>query len=286
MNYNKKTVKDIDVKGKKVLLRCDFNVPMADGVITDDTRITASLPTIQYILDQGAAIILCSHLGRPKGEYVPDQSLLPITKRLSALLERPIRMAFGDDVLGDGAKAMAAALKPGQLMMLENLRFDIREEENDPGFAQELASLADIFVFDAFGVCHRAHASTAGVADYLPAYCGFLIERELKALGGAVENPVRPLVAVLGGAKVADKLAVIDHLLDKADTLLIGGGMSYTFAKARGGQICNSMLDEEKIDYVQTMMAHERFIIYISQSCEISQFLKRRNTLIFFKYLT
>ena len=252
MNYNKKSVTDIDLHGKKVLLRCDFNVPMATGVITDDTRITASLPTIRYILDQGAAIILCSHLGRPKGEYVADQSLLPIAKRVSALLERPVKMA--SDIVGESARALAASLRPGELMMLENVRFDKREEKNDPEFARELASLADVFVFDAFGACHRAHASTAGVANYLPAVCGFLIEAELKGIGGALETPNRPLVAVLGGAKVGDKIGVIDHLIEKADTLIIGGGMSYTFMKAMGGSIGTSLLDAEHIDYAKGVM--------------------------------
>ena len=253
MNYNKKSVADIDLKGKKVLLRCDFNVPMATGVITDDTRITASLPTIRYILEQGAAIILCSHLGRPKGEYVPDQSLMPIAKRVSVLLGKKVKMA--SDIVGPSAQKMAAELQPGELMMLENVRFDKREEKNDPEFAKELASLADIFVFDAFGACHRAHASTAGVAAYLPAVCGFLIEAELKGIGGALENPKRPLVAVLGGAKVADKIGVIDNLIKKADTLIIGGGMAYTFMKAQGGNIGKSLLDEGNIEYAKDAMA-------------------------------
>ena len=253
MNYNKKSVTDIDLKGKKVLLRCDFNVPMATGVITDDTRITASLPTIRYILEQGAAIILCSHLGRPKGEYVPDQSLMPIAKRVSVLLGKKVKMAT--DIVGPSAQKMAAELQPGELMMLENVRFDKREEKNDPEFAKELASLADVFVFDAFGACHRAHASTAGVAAYLPAVCGFLIEAELKGIGGALENPKRPLVAVLGGAKVADKIGVIDNLIDKADTLIIGGGMAYTFMKAQGGNIGKSLLDEGNIEYAKDAMA-------------------------------
>ena len=253
MNYNKKSVADIDLKGKKVLLRCDFNVPMATGVITDDTRITASLPTIRYILEQGAAIILCSHLGRPKGEYVPDQSLMPIAKRVSVLLGKKVKMA--SDIVGPSAQKMAAELQPGELMMLENVRFDKREEKNDPEFAKELASLADIFVFDAFGACHRAHASTAGVAAYLPAVCGFLIEAELKGIGGALEAPKRPLVAVLGGAKVADKIGVIDNLIDKADTLIIGGGMAYTFMKAQGGNIGKSLLDEANIAYAKDAMA-------------------------------
>ena len=252
MNYVKKSVADAPLKGKKVLLRCDFNVPLKNGVIGDDTRIRAALETIRFILKEGGAVIACSHLGRPKGQVVPEMSLKSVAVRLGELLGLPVKMA--PDCVGAETEAMAKALQPGQVLLLENLRFHKEEEKNDPAFAKALASLADIYVSDAFGTVHRAHASTAGVADHLPAYCGFLIERELKALGGAVENPVRPLVAVLGGAKVADKLAVIDHLLDKADTLLIGGGMSYTFAKAKGGSIGNSLLDEEKIEYVQKMM--------------------------------
>ena len=252
MNYVKKSVADAPLKGKRVLLRCDFNVPLKNGVIGDDTRIRAALETVRFILKEGGAVIACSHLGRPKGQVVPEMSLKPVAVRLSELLGLPVQMA--PDCVGAETEALAKALQPGQVLLLENLRFHKEEEKNDPGFAKALASLADLYVSDAFGTVHRAHASTAGVADYLPAYCGFLIERELKALGGAVENPVRPLVAVLGGAKVADKLAVIDHLLDKADTLLIGGGMSYTFAKALGGQIGNSLLDEEKLEYVQRMM--------------------------------
>jgi phosphoglycerate kinase len=252
MNYVKKSVADAPLKGKKVLLRCDFNVPLKNGVIGDDTRIRAALETVRFILKEGGSVIACSHLGRPKGQVVPEMSLKPVAERLSELLGLPVDMA--PDCVGAVTEAMAKALQPGGVLLLENLRFHKEEEKNDPGFAKALASLADVYVSDAFGTVHRAHASTAGVADYLPAYCGFLIERELKALGGAVENPVRPLVAVLGGAKVADKLAVIDHLLDKADTLLIGGGMSYTFAKAKGGQIGNSLLDEEKLEYVQKMM--------------------------------
>ena len=252
MNYVKKSVADAPLKGKKVLLRCDFNVPLKNGVIGDDTRIRAALETIRFILQEGGSVIACSHLGRPKGQVVPEMSLKPVAVRLGELLELPVLMAH--DCVGAGTEALAKALQPGQVLLLENLRFHKEEEKNDPCFAKALASLADIYVSDAFGTVHRAHASTAGVADYLPAYCGFLIERELKALGGAVENPVRPLVAVLGGAKVADKLAVIDHLLDKADTLLIGGGMSYTFTKAKGGSIGNSLLDEEKLDYVKKMM--------------------------------
>ena len=264
MNYNKKSVVDIDLKGKKVLLRCDFNVPMATGVITDDTRITASLPTIKYILEQGAALILCSHLGRPKGEYVADQSLMPVAKRVSVLLGKKVKMAT--DIVGPSAQKLAAELQPGEIMMLENVRFDKREEKNDPEFAKELASLADVFVFDAFGACHRAHASTAGIAAYLPAVCGFLIEAELKGIGGALENPKRPLVAVLGGAKVADKIGVIDNLIKKADTLIIGGGMAYTFMKAQGGNIGTSLLDADNIEYAKEAMAratknHVKFLL-------------------------
>ncbi|MBR4703930.1 MAG: phosphoglycerate kinase [Oscillospiraceae bacterium] len=256
MNYVKKSVSAAPLRGKRVLLRCDFNVPLADGVIGDDTRIRAALETLRYILDNGGAAVACSHLGRPKGQTVPEMSLKPVAKRLSELLGIPVVMA--PDCVGPEVKAMADALRPGQVLLLENLRFHKEEEKNDPAFSRELASLADLYVSDAFGTVHRAHASTAGVADYLPAYCGFLIEKELKALGGAVEAPKRPLVAVLGGAKVADKLAVIDHLLDKADVLLIGGGMAYTFVKARGGSIGKSLLDEEKLDYVQKMMDKAR----------------------------
>ena len=252
MNYLKKSVSQAALGGKKVLLRCDFNVPLKNGVIGDDTRIRAALETTRFILEQGGAVIACSHLGRPKGQVVPEMSLKPVAARLSALLGLPVAMA--PDCVGPETKAMADALQPGGVLLLENLRFHKEEEKNDPAFARELASLADVYVSDAFGTVHRAHASTAGVADYLPAYCGFLIEKELKALGGAVENPVRPLVAVLGGAKIADKLGVIDHLLDKADALLIGGGMAYTFIKAKGGRIGNSLLDEEKLDYAEKML--------------------------------
>ena len=252
MNYQKKSVANAPLSGKKVLLRCDFNVPLKGGVITDDTRIKAALDTIRYILKEGGAVIACSHLGRPKGQVNPEMSLGPVAARLGELLGMEVRMA--PDCIGAETKAMADALKPGEVLLLENLRFHKEEEKNDPAFAKELASLADIYVSDAFGTVHRAHASTAGVADYLPAYCGFLIEAELKALGGATEAPVRPLIAILGGAKVADKLAVIDNLLDKADVLLIGGGMSYTFQKAKGGSIGKSLLDAEKLEYVQKMM--------------------------------
>lgn len=252
MNYQKKSVVSAQLSGKKALVRVDFNVPLKNGVISDDTRIRAALDTIRYILKEGGAVIACSHLGRPKGQVNPEMSLAPVAVRLGELLGLPVKMA--PDCIGGETKAMADALKPGEVLLLENLRFHKEEEKNDAAFAKELSSLADVYVSDAFGTVHRAHASTAGVADYLPSYCGFLIEAELKALGGATEDPVRPLVAVLGGAKVADKLAVIDNLLDKADVLLIGGGMSYTFQKAKGGSIGKSLLDGEKLDYVQKMM--------------------------------
>ncbi len=242
----------MDLKGKKVLLRCDFNVPMKDGRISDDTRITAALPTVRYILDNGGSAILCSHLGRPKGEVKPELSLAPVAVRLGELLGRSVKMA--PDCIGAETAAMAAALKPGEVLLLENLRFHAAEEKNDPAFASELASMADLYVSDAFGTVHRAHASTAGVAAFLPSCCGFLIEKELSAIGGALEAPARPMTAVLGGAKVADKLAVIDNLLDKADVLLIGGGMAFTFIKALGGEIGKSLLDGEKLAYVAAMM--------------------------------
>ena len=255
MQYNKKTVRDVDVSGKKVLLRCDFNVPLdkQTGEITDDKRIVASLPTIRYLLDQGAAIICCSHLGRPKGEWKPELSLAPVARRLSDLLGVPVKMA--KDVVGDDAKALAASLRPGQVMLLENLRYHKEEEKNDSAFAKELADLADVFVSDAFGTVHRAHASTAGVADYLPAVSGFLVARELELLGGALTAPKRPFVAILGGAKVSDKLGVIQNLLEKADALIIGGGMSYTFNKAQGGKIGKSLCEEDKLDYARRMLA-------------------------------
>ena len=255
MNYNKKTVKDIDVAGKKVLLRCDFNVPQdkATGAITDDKRIVAALPTIQYLLEQNAAVIACSHLGKPKGEWKDSLSLAPVAKRLSELLGREV--IFAKDIIGDDAKAKAAALQPGQIMLLENLRFDKREEKNDPEFAKELASMAELYVSDAFGTVHRAHASTAGVAAYLPAVSGFLIGKELDIMGKALDDPKRPFVAVLGGAKVSDKINVINNLLEKADVIIIGGGMAYTFKKAQGYTIGKSLLEEDKLDYAKEMMA-------------------------------
>ena len=255
MNYNKKTVKDIDVAGKKVLLRCDFNVPQdkATGAITDDKRIVAALPTIRYLLEQNAAVIACSHLGKPKGEWKESLSLAPVAQHLSQLLGREV--LFATDIIGPDAQAKAAALLPGQIMLLENLRFDKGEEKNDPAFAKALAGLAQVYVSDAFGTVHRAHASTAGVAAYLPAVSGFLIGKELDIMGKALENPQRPFVAVLGGAKVSDKINVINNLLEKADAIIIGGGMSYTFAKAQGHSIGKSLLEEDKLDYAREMIA-------------------------------
>ncbi|MCI6973035.1 MAG: phosphoglycerate kinase [Clostridiales bacterium] len=254
MNYNKKSVLDAAVSGKKVLLRCDFNVPQnkETGEITSDKRIKAALPTIKYLLDNGAAVIACSHLGKPKGEWKPKLSLAPVAEHLSKLLDRPV--IFANDIIGEDAKAKDAALKPGEIMLLQNLRYDIREEKNDPEFAKELASLADIYVSDAFGTVHRAHASTAGVAAYLPAYAGLLVLKELSVMGKALEEPARPFVAVLGGAKVSDKIGVINNLLSKADTIIIGGGMAYTFIKAMGYEIGKSLLEEDKLDYARSMI--------------------------------
>ena len=279
MNYNKKTVYDVDVKGKKVLLRCDFNVPQdkATGEITSDKRIVAALPTIKYLLENGAAVIACSHLGKPNAtfeSFVKKQTekgkdpatlteeawkkslkkltLAPVAKRLSELLG--MEVIFATDTVGEDAKAKAAALKPGQIMLLENLRFDKGETKNDPKFAKALADMAEIFVSDAFGTVHRAHASTAGVAAYLPAYSGLLVDKELSIMGKALDDPKRPFVAVLGGAKVSDKINVINNLLEKADTVIIGGGMAYTFAKAQGGQIGTSLLEEDWVDYANEMI--------------------------------
>lgn len=255
MNYNKKSIRDIEVSGKKILLRCDFNVPLdkATGAITDEGRITASLPTIKYLLDNGAAVIACSHLGRPKGEWNPKLSLKIVAQRLSELLGKPVKMAA--DVIGEDAKALAAALQPGEIMLLENLRYHKEEEKNDPAFAKSLAELGDIFVNDAFGAVHRAHASTEGVSHYLPAVSGFLVDKELEFIGGALNNPARPFVAILGGSKVSDKLDVIISLLGKVDTLIIGGGMAYTFAKAEGGSIGTSICEDDKLDYALEVLA-------------------------------
>jgi len=255
MNYNKKTVYDVDVKGKKVLLRCDFNVPQnkETGEITSDKRIVAAIPTIKYLLDNGAALICCSHLGKPKGEWKNKLTLAPVAKRLSELLGQEV--IFASDIIGEDATAKAAALQPGQVMLLENLRFDIREEKNGADFAKALADMADVFVSDAFGTVHRAHASTAGVAAYLPAYSGLLVDKELSIMGKALADPKRPFVAVLGGAKVSDKIAVINNLLEKADTIIIGGGMAYTFKKAQGFEIGKSLLEADRIDYAKEMIA-------------------------------
>ena len=254
MNYHKKTINDVDVSGKKVLLRCDFNVPQdkETGAITSDKRIVASLPTIRALLSRGAAVIACSHLGKPKGQRKESLSLAPVAARLSELLGQEV--IFAKDVTGEDAKAKAAALQPGQILLLENLRFDPREEKNDPTFAKELADMAEFYVSDAFGTVHRAHASTAGVAAYLPAVSGLLVAKELQIMGGALENPKRPFVAVLGGAKVSDKIGVINNLLDKADTIIIGGGMAYTFAKAQGGEIGKSLCESDKLDYALDMI--------------------------------
>ena len=254
----KKTVKDVDVRSKRVLVRVDYNVPLdANGNVSDDKRITASLPTINYLLEQGARIILCSHLGRPKGEVKKEFSLAPVAKRLKELLPN-VNIYFASDCIGEEAQQKAAALKDGEILLLENLRFHKEEEKNDPEFAKKLASLAEIYVSDAFGTVHRAHASTAGVAAYLPAVAGFLIGKELSIMGGALENPERPFVAILGGAKVADKIGVITNLLNKCDTLLIGGGMAYTFFKAMGYEIGDSLLDAESIDLAKQLMENAK----------------------------
>ena len=253
MNYNKKSIEDIDVAGKRVLCRCDFNVPTKNGKITSDKRIVAAMPTIEYLVNHGAKVILCSHMGKPKGEWKPELSLKVVADRISELLGKPVIMAA--DVAGEDAKAKAAALKDGDVMMLENTRFEKGETKNDPELSKALASMADIFVNDAFGTAHRAHSSTAGVADYLPAVCGFLVNKEVSIMGKALANPERPFVAILGGAKVSDKLNVINNLLEKVDTLIIGGGMAYTFLAAKGYSVGTSLLDNEKIDYCKEMMA-------------------------------
>ncbi|MDR0883403.1 MAG: phosphoglycerate kinase [Oscillospiraceae bacterium] len=249
---NKKSVTDMLVRDKRVLVRCDFNVPLKDGVITSDKRIVASLPTIQYLLDQGAKVILASHLGRPKGQFLPEFSLAPVAKRLSELLGRPVKMA--KDVVGESALSLSESLRSGEVLLLENVRFHAEETKNDPDFSKKLAALADIFVNDAFGSAHRAHSSTTGVADYLPAVCGFLIQKEIDFMGGALANPKRPLVAILGGAKVSDKIGVIDNLLDIVDVLIVGGGMSYTFQKAQGHRIGTSLCEEDKFDLALAML--------------------------------
>ena len=253
MNYNKKSIEDINVAGKRVLCRCDFNVPTKEGKITSDKRIVAALPTIKYLIDKGAKVILCSHMGKVKVEWDPKLSLKVVAARLSELLGQEVIMA--SDVAGEDAKAKAAALQNGQVMLLENTRYMKGETKNDPELSKALADMADIFVNDAFGTAHRAHASTAGVADYLPAVSGYLVQKEVSIMGKALANPERPFVAILGGAKVADKLNVINNLLEKVDTLIIGGGMAYTFAAAQGYNVGKSLLDESKIDYCKDMMA-------------------------------
>ena len=253
MNYNKKSIEDIEVAGKRVLCRCDFNVPTKGGVITSDKRIVAALPTIQYLIDKGAKVILCSHMGKPKGEWKPELSLKVVAARISELLGKEVIMA--EDVAGEDAKAKAAALNNGDVMLLENTRYIKGETKNDPELSKALADLADIFVNDAFGTAHRAHSSTAGVADYLPAVSGYLVQKEVSIMGKALANPERPFVAILGGAKVSDKLNVINNLLEKVDTLIIGGGMAYTFLAAKGYGVGTSLLDAEKIDYCKEMMA-------------------------------
>lgn len=251
--YNKKSVEDIQVSGKKVLVRCDFNVPLEDGVITDDNRIRGALPTIKYLAEHGARVILCSHMGRPKGEVNMKYSLAPVASRLSELLGKEVVLA--SDVVGEDAKAKADALSDGDIMLLENVRFHAEEEKNAPEFAKALASLADVFVNDAFGTAHRAHASTAGVADYLPAVCGFLINKEISIMGSALSDPKRPFIAILGGAKVSDKIGVINNLLEKVDTLIIGGAMAYTFEKAQGKRIGISRFEEDKLDMANDILA-------------------------------
>ena len=253
MNYNKKSIEDIEVAGKRVLCRCDFNVPTKEGKITSDKRIVAALPTIEYLVNHGAKVILCSHMGKPKGEWKPELSLKIVADRLSELLGKEVIMAA--DVAGEDAKAKAAALKDGDVMLLENTRYIKGETKNDPELSKALADLADIFVNDAFGTAHRAHSSTAGVADYLPAVSGYLVQKEVSIMGKALANPERPFVAILGGAKVSDKLNVINNLLEKVDTLIIGGGMAYTFLAAKGYSVGKSLLDSEKIDYCKEMMA-------------------------------
>ena len=250
---NKKTVKDIDLKNKKVLVRCDFNVPMDENKnITDNRRIVAALPTIKYLLEQNCKVVLCSHLGRPKGEFKPEYSLKPVAKELSKLLGQEVIMA--EDVIGEDAKNKAENLKNGEILLLENVRFHREETDNDPEFAKKLASFGEVFVNDAFGTAHRAHASTEGVTKYLPAVSGFLIEKELKFLGEALENPERPFVAILGGSKVSDKIGVIENLLEKVDTLIIGGGMAYTFFKAQGYSVGDSLCEEDKCDLALEIM--------------------------------
>ncbi|HSQ34299.1 MAG TPA: phosphoglycerate kinase [Peptostreptococcaceae bacterium] len=253
--YNKKTIEDIDVKGKKVLVRCDFNVPLKDGVITDENRLNGALPTINYLLNKGAKVILCSHLGKPKGEPKPELSLAPVAKRLSEMLNKEVVFAADDNVVGENAKTAVEKMENGDIVLLQNTRYRKEETKNEDNFSEELASLAEVFVNDAFGTAHRAHCSTVGVSEYTKEnVCGYLIQKELKFLGESVQSPIKPFVAILGGAKVSDKIAVIENLLDKVDTLIIGGGMAYTFLKAQGYEIGTSLLEEDKVDYSKEMI--------------------------------
>ena len=255
MGLNKKSVDDINVKGQRVLVRCDFNVPLKEGKITDENRLTAALPTIKKLIGDGGRVILCSHLGKPKGEPKPELSLAPVAERLSQLLGQEVKFAADDNVVGENAKAAVAAMKDGDVILLQNTRYRAEETKNGEAFSKELASLADVFVNDAFGTAHRAHCSNVGVTAYIDTCAvGYLMQKEIDFLGNAVENPVRPFVAILGGAKVADKLNVISNLLEKCDTLIIGGGMAYTFLKAKGFEVGRSLLDETKIDYCREMM--------------------------------
>lgn len=252
---NKKTIEDINVNGKKVLVRCDFNVPLKDGVITDENRLNGALPTIKYLIENGAKVILCSHLGKPKGEAKPELSLAPVAKRLSEMLNKEVVFAADDNVVGENAKAAIENMENGDVVLLQNTRYRKEETKNEENFSKELASLADVYVNDAFGTAHRAHCSTVGAGQFLEERaCGYLIQKELKFLGEAVENPVRPFTAILGGAKVSDKIAVIEQLLEKVDNLIIGGGMAYTFLKAQGYEIGTSLVEEEKVEYAKEMM--------------------------------
>lgn len=255
MNYNKKTVEDIEVKGKRVLVRCDFNVPIIDGKITDENRLVGALPTIKYLIEKGAKVILCSHMGKPKGEPKKELSLAPVAKRLSEMLNKKVVFADDDNVVGENGKKAIENMKDGDVVLLQNTRYRKEETKNEENFSKELASLAEVFVNDAFGTAHRAHCSTVGVTEYLsPSVCGYLIQKELKFLGNAVEKPEKPFVAILGGAKVSDKINVINNLLDKVDTLIIGGGMSYTFLKSQGYTIGTSLVEEDKIEYAKEMI--------------------------------
>ena len=256
MNFNKKTIEDVQVKGKKVLVRCDFNVPLKDGVITDINRLNGAMPTIKYLVDNGAKVILCSHMGKPKGEAKPEFSLAPVAKKLSEMLGKEVVFAADDNVVGENAKKAVAEMKDGDVVLLQNTRYRKEETKNGEELSKELASLAEMFVNDAFGTAHRAQCSTVGVTEYLkPAVCGYLIQKELKFLGDAVETPERPFVAILGGAKVSDKINVINNLLEKVDTLIIGGGMAYTFLKAQGYTVGSSLVEEDKVEYAKEMLA-------------------------------